>query len=59
MVPTCIWWTIRKERNQGHFEGKKSNIQKIKADCLGIYYFWCKQVAIDNIGNVFNAIDWL
>lgn len=40
MVPPCIWWTIWKESNQRCFEGKKSNIQKIKIDYLGLYYFW-------------------
>jgi len=59
MAPACIWWTIWKERNQRCFEGKKSNILKIKTDCLGLYYFWCKEVVIDSTEDVFNAIDWL
>ncbi|KAG5630778.1 hypothetical protein H5410_002495 [Solanum commersonii] len=48
MVPTYIWWTIWKERNQKCFEGKKSHIQKIKTDCLRLDYFWNIQVIIDN-----------
>ncbi|KAG5567895.1 hypothetical protein H5410_065090 [Solanum commersonii] len=59
IVPACIWWTIWKERNQRCFEGKQNNIQKIKANCLGLYYFWCKQVVIEDVENVFNIIDWL
>ncbi|WMV19357.1 hypothetical protein MTR67_012742 [Solanum verrucosum] len=53
MVPACIWWTIWKERNQRCFEGKKSNIQKIKTYCY-LFYFWCKQVVMDS-----TEIDWL
>ncbi|WMV14448.1 hypothetical protein MTR67_007833 [Solanum verrucosum] len=59
IVPACIWWTIWKERNQRCFEGKQNNIQKIKTNCLGLYYFWCKQVVIGDTENVFNIIDWL
>lgn len=59
IVPACIWWTIWKERNQRCFEGKQNNIQKIKTNCLGLYYFWCKQVVIGDAENVFNIIDWL
>ncbi|WMV46720.1 hypothetical protein MTR67_040105 [Solanum verrucosum] len=57
IVPACMWWTIRKERNQRCFEGKHNNIQKIKTNCLGLYYFWCKQVVIGDAENVFNIID--
>ncbi|KAG5616912.1 hypothetical protein H5410_016736 [Solanum commersonii] len=35
MDPACKWWTIWKERNHRCFEGKKSNIHKIRSDCLG------------------------
>ncbi|WMV10142.1 hypothetical protein MTR67_003527 [Solanum verrucosum] len=59
IVPACIWWTIWKERNQRCFEGRQKNIQKIKTNCLGLYYFWCKQVVIEDAENVFNIIDWL
>uniref|UniRef100_M1CC58 Reverse transcriptase zinc-binding domain-containing protein n=1 Tax=Solanum tuberosum TaxID=4113 RepID=M1CC58_SOLTU len=59
IVPACIWWTIWNERNQRCFEGKNNNIQKIKINCLGLYYFWCKQVVIGNSEDVSNVIDWL
>ncbi|WMV29123.1 hypothetical protein MTR67_022508 [Solanum verrucosum] len=59
IIPHCIWWTIWKERNQRCFEGKQNNIQKIKTNFLGLYYFWCKQVVIGDTEDVFNAIDWL
>lgn len=36
------------------FEGKKSNLYKIKKDCLGLNYFWCKQVVIDGTEEAFN-----
>ena len=49
-----------KERNQRCFEGKQNNIQKIKTNyCLGLYYFWCKQVVIGDAENVLNITDWL
>ncbi|WMV19280.1 hypothetical protein MTR67_012665 [Solanum verrucosum] len=59
IVTACIWWTIWKERNQRCFEGKNNTIQKIKKNCLGLYYFWCKQEVIGNSEDVSNAIDWL
>ncbi|CAN4089863.1 unnamed protein product [Withania somnifera] len=45
-IPSCIWWTLWKERNARCFEGKVSNIQKIKMRCLGLLYFWCKPLFI-------------
>ncbi|KAG5612551.1 hypothetical protein H5410_023832 [Solanum commersonii] len=48
MVPSCIWWTIWLERNQRCHEGKQSNIQRFKLNCLALYYFWCKQVVLDS-----------
>ncbi|KAG5600195.1 hypothetical protein H5410_031565 [Solanum commersonii] len=31
IIPACIWWTLWKERKTKCFEGKSSNIQKIKS----------------------------
>ncbi|KAG5568097.1 hypothetical protein H5410_064887, partial [Solanum commersonii] len=59
IVPACIWWTIWKERNQRCFEGKQNNIQKIKANCLGLYYFWCKQVVIEDVENIFIIVPFM
>lgn len=39
------------------FEGKQNNIEKSKINCLGLYYFWCKQVVIGDIEDVFNVIE--
>ncbi|XP_060197502.1 probable glycosyltransferase At3g07620 [Lycium barbarum] len=47
IVPASIWWTVWKERNQRCFEDKQSSKQKMKMNCLAIYYFWCKQEMLD------------
>lgn len=38
-IPTCIWWTIQRERNSKYFVDKGNSIQKIKMNCLLLFYF--------------------
>ncbi|XP_059310048.1 uncharacterized protein LOC132061211 [Lycium ferocissimum] len=59
IVPASIWWTVWKERNQRCFEDKQSSMQKMKMNCLAIYYFWCKEEMVDQTADILTAIDWL
>lgn len=43
IVPACVWWTKWRERNQRCFEDKQCSNQKLRVNCLVLYYFWCKQ----------------
>ena len=59
IVPTCIWWTVWKERNQICFKGKKNNLQNFKMNCTALYYFWCKQKVLVQAEELFDVIDYL
>lgn len=39
IIPACIWWTVWKERNGRHFEGTSSFIEKIRMNCLSLFFF--------------------
>ncbi|WMV13359.1 hypothetical protein MTR67_006744 [Solanum verrucosum] len=41
-VPAYIWWTIWLERNQRCFESKSCSMEKMKLNCLALFYFGCK-----------------
>ncbi|KAG5615342.1 hypothetical protein H5410_015166 [Solanum commersonii] len=56
-IPACIWWTLWKERNLRSFEGQKTNLQKIRMNCISLLFFWCKQNLVGDIR--FNSIDQL
>ncbi|KAG5585605.1 hypothetical protein H5410_046039 [Solanum commersonii] len=30
MIPTCIWWSVWRERNDRCFENRKNNLQEVK-----------------------------
>ncbi|WMV42260.1 hypothetical protein MTR67_035645 [Solanum verrucosum] len=57
--PSCIWWIVWLERNRRCFEGKQSNIQRFKLNCLALYYFWCKLIVLDSSEIISTTIDWL
>ncbi|XP_059277663.1 uncharacterized protein LOC132031768 [Lycium ferocissimum] len=59
IVPSCIWWTVWKERNQRCFENKQNNLQKLKMNCLALFYFWCKQEILDQTEDIFDVLDLL
>jgi len=53
-IPACIWWTLWKERNLRSFEGQKSNLQKIRMNCISLLFFWCKQNLVGDIVDLVN-----
>ncbi|WMV10976.1 hypothetical protein MTR67_004361 [Solanum verrucosum] len=40
LIPSCIWWTFGRERNQRCFEDKSISLQRLKINCLVLIYFW-------------------
>ncbi|WMV38706.1 hypothetical protein MTR67_032091 [Solanum verrucosum] len=49
LVPSCIWWSIWKERNNRCFKNITNPMQKVKENCINTLYFWCKEEGIDDI----------
>lgn len=45
-----------KERNLRCFEGKGTNSQKIRVQCLSLLYFWNKH---DMVGNTVDIVDFI
>lgn len=41
--PACKWWTIWKEGNYRTFKNKYNFVEKIKMNCIFLFYFWCKE----------------
>ena len=39
MIPSCIWWTIWRERNQRCMEDTAESVQKIKWRCMKTFCF--------------------
>lgn len=39
LIPSCIWWSIWKERNTKCFEGQKIACQRIKTNCISHLFF--------------------
>ncbi|KAG5577465.1 hypothetical protein H5410_057599 [Solanum commersonii] len=48
LIPSCIWWSVWRERNGRCFEDKSNSIHKVKWNCLVSLLFWCKQLCIDD-----------
>lgn len=39
LVPPCIQWTLWKDRNNRSSENVQNSLQKIKMNCLALFYF--------------------
>jgi len=59
IIPTCIWWSVWKERNLRCFQNKSNSIQKMKMNCLVLFHFWCKQEYMEDLESVMNALGTL
>ncbi|WMV11609.1 hypothetical protein MTR67_004994, partial [Solanum verrucosum] len=49
IIPQCIWWTVWRERNGRCYEDRSNSIQKVKWNCIISFYFWCKEVGLEDI----------
>ncbi|KAG5583282.1 hypothetical protein H5410_053909 [Solanum commersonii] len=56
IIPSCIWWSIWKERNNRCFENKANSIEKVKWNCLTTLYFWCKEEGIEEAAQILDFI---
>ncbi|WMV10717.1 hypothetical protein MTR67_004102 [Solanum verrucosum] len=52
LVPSCIWWSIWKERNNRCFKNITNPMQKVKENCINTLYFWCKEEGIYEVDQV-------
>ncbi|WMV53791.1 hypothetical protein MTR67_047176 [Solanum verrucosum] len=59
IIPTCIWWSVWKERNLRCFQNKSNSIEKMKMNCLVLFQFWCKQEYMEDLESVLNALGTL
>lgn len=57
IVPTCIWWKVWNFRNQRCFENKGSSMQKMRMNCLVLYYFWCKHELLEDAEFIFYVFE--
>ncbi|WMV55237.1 hypothetical protein MTR67_048622 [Solanum verrucosum] len=48
IIPSCIWWTVWKERNGRYFKDKSNSIKKVKWNCIESFYCWCKEQHIED-----------
>lgn len=46
------------KKGTGCFEDKGSSIQKMKMNCLILYYFWCKSELLEN-KSIFDVLDYI
>ncbi|WMV24694.1 hypothetical protein MTR67_018079 [Solanum verrucosum] len=56
MIPSCIWWTIWRERNKRCMENTVESVQKIKWRCMKTFCFWCKEESIEDAGQILNFL---
>ena len=52
MIPSCIWWTIWRERNKGCMENTAESVQKIKWRYMNTFCFWCNEEGIEDAGQI-------
>lgn len=55
-IPAYIWWTLWKERNSRCFEGKRTNLQRIRMNCTSLLFFWWKGSLI---GETIDLVDFI
>ena len=41
LIPSCIWWSVWRERNARCFEDRSNPIHKVKWNCIVFLLFWC------------------
>ncbi|KAG5623143.1 hypothetical protein H5410_008361 [Solanum commersonii] len=62
IIPSCIWWTIWKERNDRCFEDRRSLVQDIKLKCILLFCFWCTKLYSSDTESILDVLgtikDW-
>lgn len=56
LVPANIWWTIWKEGNYRCFDDTNCTLQKIKSNCIFLFFCWCKSEYIDNHETILDVL---
>ena len=56
IIPSCIWWSVWIERNGRCFEDRSNSIHKVKWNCIVFLLFWCKQLCIEDVGQILDLI---
>ncbi|KAG5632654.1 hypothetical protein H5410_004371 [Solanum commersonii] len=51
LVPSCIWWTIWKERNYRDFEDEYNFVEKIKMNCIFCFIFGVKKAMLKRLNH--------
>ena len=46
LIPSCILWSVWKERNGRCSENRSNSVHKVKWNCIVSLLFWCKQLCI-------------
>ena len=59
LVPSCIWWSVWKERYNRCFENITNPMQKVKENCINTLYLWCKEEGIDEVEQPVDFLDYL
>lgn len=49
VIPSCICWTVWKERNGRCLDDRLNSMQKTKENCIANFHFWCKEGNIDDV----------
>lgn len=58
IIPSFIWWSIWKERNNRCFENK-ANLIESRMELLDYYYIWCKEEGIEKAAQILDFIGTL
>lgn len=56
-IPSCMWWTIWKERNARCFEDRSRTVRKIKTDCILLLCFWCTRNSPVDADNTLDVLE--
>ncbi|WMV53735.1 hypothetical protein MTR67_047120 [Solanum verrucosum] len=56
IVPSYIWWTIQKKRNQRCFEGISTSNIDLEAKCLLNIFSWSMQAPVTSCEHIFDGV---
>ena len=59
MIPSCVFWCLRWERNSRSFEGKENNLMEIKGMVLRTLMDWSKAAGAVSFSFVFDFLAFI